>query len=93
MRLRLNSRYLREETDGWFGASPHLTKKDCLPENSSLEEIAAGLAHAWEAYDEPDSVVLFVVQEGERNVFDQRWLQYELLKEWVSPPALSDWHG
>lgn len=58
-----------------------------MPENAALEQIAAGLAEAWHAYAEPDAIVLFVVQEGERNVFDQRWLQYELSKEWVCPPA------
>lgn len=25
--------------------------------------------------------ILFVVQDGERNVFDQRWLEYELLEK------------
>lgn len=25
--------------------------------------------------------ILFVVQHGERNVFDQRWLEYELLEK------------
>lgn len=27
--------------------------------------------------------MLFVVQEGERNVFDQRWLEWELLERSV----------
>lgn len=27
--------------------------------------------------------ILFVVQNGERNVFDQRWLEYELLEKCV----------
>lgn len=50
------------------------------PDNHSLEEIAAGLAEGWSAYGNKDAAVLVVVQEGERNVFDQRGLQYELLK-------------
>lgn len=29
------------------------------------------------------SCILFVVQAGERNVFDQRWLEYELLEKYV----------
>ena len=28
--------------------------------------------------------ILFVVQAGERNVFDQRWLEYELLEKYVA---------
>jgi hypothetical protein len=27
--------------------------------------------------------ILFVVQAGERNIFDQRWLEYELLEKQV----------
>lgn len=27
------------------------------------------------------SWILFVVQENERNVFDQRWVEYELLEK------------
>lgn len=30
--------------------------------------------------------ILFVVQDGERNVFDQRWLEYELLEKYVFLP-------
>lgn len=74
-------RYLAEETNQYFGASTHLADLDAYPANESLREIAAGLAEGWKAYGEDDAVVLFVVQEGERNVFDQRWLQYELLEE------------
>ncbi|RSH94834.1 hypothetical protein EHS25_004640 [Saitozyma podzolica] len=74
-------RYLAEETNQYFGASSHLADLDAYPANESLREIAAGLAEGWKAYGEDDAVVLFVVQEGERNVFDQRWLQYELLEE------------
>lgn len=28
--------------------------------------------------------ILFVVQARERNVFDQRWLEYELLEQYMS---------
>lgn len=31
----------------------------------------------------PSARILFVVQAGERNVFDQRWLEYELLEKFV----------
>jgi glutathione synthase len=44
-------------------------------------KLAAGLAQAHKAYAELNAAVLFVVQEPERNAFDQRWLEYYLLEE------------
>lgn len=48
--------------------------------NDSLKQLSAGLADGWKAYGRDDAAILFVVQDGERNVFDQRWLEYELLE-------------
>lgn len=54
-----------------------------LPVSDSINEIAGGLAQGNYFYnDEKDSnqtVVLFVVQPGERNCFDQRHIEYSLL--------------
>jgi glutathione synthase len=44
----------------------------------ALHGVAESLAHAFRAYGSPNAVILFVVQPGERNVFDQRLLEYEL---------------
>lgn len=49
-----------------------------LPPNEAGAGFAAGLAAAWAAAEMPDAVVLFVVQPGERNVFDQQALQAAL---------------
>lgn len=65
----------------YFGSSPHLSNMDNFPLNDALHRIAQGLAEGWAAYGRKDAVILFVVQEGERNVFDQVALQYELLNE------------
>ena len=51
-----------------------------MPSSHSLRDIASGLAEAWRAYGNDAAQVLLVVQEGERNVFDQRWIEYELLE-------------
>ncbi|KAG8832281.1 hypothetical protein FRC17_001563 [Serendipita sp. 399] len=66
-----------------------------LPPNDTLEQIVQGLVQAHKAYISPESPpntvtdfsasknnirILFVVQPNERNVFDQRFLEYELLK-------------
>ncbi|OCF42353.1 glutathione synthetase [Kwoniella heveanensis CBS 569] len=75
-------RYLQRATGLYYNVSPHLLKLRDLPQNEPLKRLASGLAEGWEAYSESEAVVLFVVQEGERNVFDQRWLEYELLERY-----------
>jgi hypothetical protein len=49
-----------------------------LPKNDSMESVARGLFRAWELYDSEQSVVIMVVQPNEGNIFDQRWIEYEL---------------
>ncbi|PSR73740.1 hypothetical protein PHLCEN_2v10430 [Hermanssonia centrifuga] len=71
-------RYLHSST-GYFGSSPCLQTAN-FPRNSTTSGLAEGLATAHSAYSVPEAWILFVVQEGERNVFDQRWLEYELLE-------------
>jgi glutathione synthase len=74
---------MAEETNLYYNSSPLLADPANYPINNSLVEIAAGLADGWRAYGKNEAVVLFVVQENERNVFDQRLLQYELLEKYV----------
>lgn len=76
-------RYLAQATHSYFSVSTHLSNLSNFPENDSLRQLAAGLAEGWRAYGKDDAAVLFVVQEGERNVFDQRWLEFELLEAYV----------
>ncbi|KAL1392347.1 glutathione synthetase large chain [Phyllosticta capitalensis] len=65
-------------------ASPAISQ-DTLPESKSVPSLAAGLAAAHIAYGPSKSenplCVLFVVQDPERNVFDQRLLEYSLLNK------------
>ncbi|KAI1777580.1 glutathione synthase [Hypoxylon cercidicola] len=55
-----------------------------LPENGSAAGLAAGIQHAFIEYGSPSTgfqkCVIFLVQGGERNIFDQRHLEYELQK-------------
>lgn len=57
---------------------------DEVPVSESIDKIASGLAQGNYFYnDEVDNqktVVLFVVQPGERNCFDQRLIEYALLE-------------
>lgn len=73
-------KYLSQST-GYYGVSEPLADPKSYVDNHSLEEIADGLAEGWRAYRVKEAVVLFVVQDGERNVFDQRALEYELLSK------------
>ncbi|KAF8488207.1 glutathione synthase [Russula emetica] len=71
-------RYLIEST-GYFGISPLLSSSN-LPSNDTTKGLVEGLAEAHRAYGVPDAHVLFVVQPNERNVFDQRMLEYQLFE-------------
>jgi glutathione synthase len=61
-----------------------IVNSSTLPANSSIPSLALGLAKAHEAYG-PSSkqlptCVIFLVQDPERNVFDQRHIEYNLNK-------------
>ncbi|OBT55861.1 glutathione synthetase [Pseudogymnoascus sp. 24MN13] len=53
-----------------------------LPENASTETLGSGLRTAFKAYGESaakhQTCILFVVQDQERNIFDQRHLEYDI---------------
>ncbi|KAL4538452.1 hypothetical protein Ndes2526B_g03244 [Nannochloris sp. 'desiccata'] len=49
-----------------------------LPPNDAMTEIASALGAAVEAHGAPNGVVVMIVQPGERNAFDQQWLQLRL---------------
>ncbi|KFY12904.1 hypothetical protein V492_03591 [Pseudogymnoascus sp. VKM F-4246] len=53
-----------------------------LPENSSTESLGSGLRTAFTAYGKSvanhQTCILFVVQDQERNIFDQRHLEYDI---------------
>ncbi|KIK13691.1 hypothetical protein PISMIDRAFT_688194 [Pisolithus microcarpus 441] len=72
-------RYLNALTN-YFGVSPYF-KSENFPPNDTTARLAEGLAEAHKAYGVPGAYILFVVQPNERNVFDQRWLEYELLEK------------
>ena len=53
-----------------------------LPENTSTQSLASGLRYAFDTYVKSSPIheccIIFLVQSPERNIFDQRHLQYEL---------------
>jgi glutathione synthetase len=66
---------------GYAGSQSTIDAKN-LPENTSTQGLAQGLRTAFEAYTKTGTTkqccVLFLVQDGERNIFDQRHLEYQL---------------
>ncbi|KAI9312645.1 glutathione synthase [Dichotomocladium elegans] len=70
-------RYLLQSLEGYGGGAINI---DQLPENHALEVITSGMASAWKLYGNPQAYVLMVCQKGERNAFDQRWIEYLLLE-------------
>lgn len=73
----------------YFGTSSYLSSPSpkTFPPSKALESLVKGLADGHKAYGVDTARVLFVVQEGERNVFDQRWLEWELLEKSVLAPG------
>ncbi|KAI8998583.1 glutathione synthase [Trametes punicea] len=67
-------------TTEYYNSSPILRPEN-LPPNDTVAGLAEGLVAAHKAYGSHSAWILFVVQDGERNVFDQRWLEYELLEK------------
>ncbi|WVO16558.1 glutathione synthetase [Cryptococcus depauperatus] len=73
-------KYLAKSTNQYHNISIHLSNLANFPVNEPLKDLAAGLAQGWKAFKDNDAVVLFVIQDNERNIFDQQWLEYELME-------------
>ncbi|KAJ8580582.1 hypothetical protein M405DRAFT_834030 [Rhizopogon salebrosus TDB-379] len=54
---------------------------DDFPENNTTSVLAEGLAEARDAYGIRCACILFVGQPNKYIMFDQRWLEYELLEK------------
>ncbi|KAH8595725.1 hypothetical protein B0O99DRAFT_741158 [Bisporella sp. PMI_857] len=64
---------------------PIAAKSFNLPPNSSTDSLTEGLRAAFDAYSKSssshDSCIIFLVQTPERNIFDQRRLEYALQQQ------------
>uniref|UniRef100_A0A667X9M7 Glutathione synthetase n=1 Tax=Myripristis murdjan TaxID=586833 RepID=A0A667X9M7_9TELE len=49
-------------------------------DNNPAAGLAKGLAKAWKLYGSERAVVMFLVEEGQRNIFDHRYVENELWK-------------
>ncbi|CAG5958732.1 unnamed protein product [Menidia menidia] len=51
-----------------------------VPDNNPAAGLARAVAKAWELYGSERAVVMFLVEEIQRNIFDQRYIESELWK-------------
>ncbi|PWN25270.1 glutathione synthase [Jaminaea rosea] len=79
-------RFLLDQTS-YYDAAPEILNEPSLPRNTALTVLVNGLAAAHRVYARTcknwtrhSLRILFIVQESERNAFDQRWIEYELLR-------------
>lgn len=72
-------RHLYAATD-YFKKSPYLHPGN-FPANETTSRLVEGLAASHHTYGVPGSKILFVVQAGERNLFDQQWLESTLVEK------------
>ncbi|KAF7646405.1 hypothetical protein LDENG_00188240 [Lucifuga dentata] len=49
-------------------------------DNNPADGLARGLAKAWELYGSERAVVMFLVEENQRNIFDHRFVENELCR-------------
>ncbi|XP_050415263.1 glutathione synthetase isoform X2 [Patella vulgata] len=52
-----------------------------IPDSQSVYGFASGFVNAWGMYGNPKAVILFIVKHNERNIMDQRLLEYEIYKQ------------
>jgi len=52
-----------------------------IPENLALEGLSRGLVNAWKIYNNPKSVILFLVEDVTYNVCDQKFHEFEIRKQ------------
>ncbi|XP_064467423.1 glutathione synthetase-like [Ornithodoros turicata] len=52
-----------------------------MPDSNSDELLARGILAAWKAYNNKVAAIMFVVEEITYNVYDQRFLEYAIIRQ------------
>lgn len=52
-----------------------------LPLNNALQELCGGMIAAWDMYSRPQSIILFIVEDVSYNICDQRFHEYEIMRQ------------
>lgn len=57
-----------------------LEESQRILDNNPAAGLAGGVAKAWELYGSESAIVMFLVEESQRNIFDHRYVENELWK-------------
>ncbi|XP_018530873.1 glutathione synthetase [Lates calcarifer] len=57
-----------------------LEESQRILDNNPAAGLAGAIAKAWELYGSERAVIMFLVEESQRNIFDQRYIENELWK-------------
>uniref|UniRef100_A0AAY4EDE5 Glutathione synthetase n=1 Tax=Denticeps clupeoides TaxID=299321 RepID=A0AAY4EDE5_9TELE len=63
-----------------LGVAERLEDQKKILDNNPAAGLAKGLAKAWELYGSERAVVMFLVEEIQRNIYDHRYIENELWK-------------
>ncbi|XP_054727084.1 glutathione synthetase-like isoform X2 [Anastrepha obliqua] len=53
-----------------------------MPENNALSGICGGMIKAWELYEKPKAVILFIIEDVTYNICDQRFHEFYIREEY-----------
>jgi glutathione synthetase len=56
----------------------HSDKLKNLPDNNALEGLCSGMIEAWKLYDDPQAVILFIIEDVTFNICDQRFHEFKI---------------
>jgi hypothetical protein len=54
-----------------------------IPESQEYENTQDGMFEAWKLYNNPKAIVLIIHEAKDKNIFDQRAVEFELIKKKV----------
>ncbi|CAH1365141.1 unnamed protein product [Tenebrio molitor] len=69
--ITLFNRYILQELG-------HSDKLKNLPDNNALEGLCSGMIEAWKLYDDPQAVILFIIEDVTFNICDQRFHEFKI---------------
>ncbi|KXN73261.1 glutathione synthase [Conidiobolus coronatus NRRL 28638] len=73
-------RYIYKSTDGYYDRfSKKLNIDEVLPLNTPTSGLVKGISEAFKLYNNPEAIVLMIVQPNEHNIYDQKVIEHQLL--------------
>ena len=70
---------MKFEMEGWREDFTFISLQ--IPDNNALEGLAGALVEAWKLYSQPQSVILFLVEDVTYNICDQKFHEFEIRRQ------------